>query len=322
MDTMVAMMLARTIVVSVKLGIFGALASGLRSTKEIATRCGTNLFATQKLLRALLGAGYVTQNEDGFNLAKVAERWLLKDRPKSHRYAVLHRLLDAHIIDHYEDFVYTGKPVQMHERLTPEGWAVYQGGQRSHATLLAEEVVRRTPVPRGAEAMLDIGGGHGSYGAAFCRRHTALRATVIDLPDAIQFGSRLMAREDVGHRVQFRTGDASKDNFGSEAFDVVLLANVVHHFGADQNARIVGRASRAMRPRGICLILDLVRPSSSDTRQVESLLDFYFAVSSGAGIWTVEEMADWQREAGLAVLPPRKVLSMPDYALQMATKDA
>jgi SAM-dependent methyltransferase len=323
LDTIAAMMLSRTIIVSVKLGIFDVLASGWRSVEEIATCIGTDSFATQKLLRALQGAGYVTQRGDGFKLAQVAERWLLKDGPRSHRDAVLHRLLDAKIMDHYEDFVLTGRPVQMHETLTPEEWAVYQEGQRSHAALLAGEVVRRVPVPNGAEAMLDVGGGHGCFAAAFCQRHTRLRATVIDLPGAVRHASKLVAREEAGNRLQYRIGDVSKDDFGSEAFDVVLLANVAHHFSADQNARIVSRASRALRTGGICAILDLVRPSRpSDTRQVESLLDFYFAVFSGAGIWTAAEMADWQRDAGLTISPLTKVLSMPDYGLQIGIKAA
>ena len=79
---------------------------------------------------------------------------------------------------------------------------------RSLASTLAREAVLRTPVPRGARAMLDIGGSHGFFAVALCRRHPGLRAEILDLPEAVAQAAPILAREGLGDRVVHRIGDA------------------------------------------------------------------------------------------------------------------
>jgi hypothetical protein len=95
--TIVAMILARTIIAGFKLGKFGVLASDLLQVEEIARCIGTeDLFATQKLIRALQGRRSCANNEsDGFKSEQVPERWLLERWASTHRNAVLHRLLNT-----------------------------------------------------------------------------------------------------------------------------------------------------------------------------------------------------------------------------------
>jgi hypothetical protein len=74
-DTIVAMTLARTIMVATKLGIFEALGKGACTTHEIAIRCGgLDQHATEALLFALDGAGYVRCKEMRYTLAPVAKK--------------------------------------------------------------------------------------------------------------------------------------------------------------------------------------------------------------------------------------------------------
>ena len=61
---------------------------------------------------------------------------------------------------------------------------------RAMASGSAREVGRRTPVKSGARDMLDIGGSHGYYSVAICRRHPGLRAVILDLPEAIKHAAQ------------------------------------------------------------------------------------------------------------------------------------
>ena len=56
-DTIVAMTLARSIMVATKLGIFEVLAKQACTTHEAAALCGLDQHATEALLFALAGAG-------------------------------------------------------------------------------------------------------------------------------------------------------------------------------------------------------------------------------------------------------------------------
>ena len=51
-----------------------------------------------------------------------------------------------------------------------------------------------------------------------------------------------------------------------------------------------------------------------------SLLDLYFAMTSGSGTWSLEEMQGWHRGAGLAIERPIRLRRAPLAALAVARK--
>ncbi|WIG59686.1 MAG: hypothetical protein OJF49_002433 [Ktedonobacterales bacterium] len=321
LDTLIALLLARSVLTGAKLGIFDALAGGPLPVAEVAARCATDPRATEKLLNALTGAGYLRFAEGRYRLASVARKWLLKDAPGSLYDAVLLQLLDAEFVEHCEDYVRTGVPVDMHAGLTTEQWDLYQRGMRAGANLAAAEVARRVFVPRNATDMLDIGGAHGYYSVALCRRHPQLRATILDLPEAVAASAPLLAREGMGERVAHRAGDALTADLGRDAYDLVLIANLVHHFDDATNRALVQRAADALRPGGLLVIGEVIRPRvPGDGGQLGALTDLYFAITSESGTWSFAEMAAWQRAAGLRPRRPLRLLTGPGAGLQIATK--
>lgn len=358
LDTMVALLLARSVMAATKLGVFEALADGPLTAREIAARCATDEDATAKLLSALVGARYVrivsvpgasafptprlvqtaptADSEKGsapgsgaasntsaaprFALAPVARRWLLSSSPFPLGDAVLHRYLDLALLDHAEEYVRTGVPRDYHQTMDAVQWDVYERGQRAHALLSSREVVWRTPLPRDARAMLDVGGGHGFYAAAFCRRRPRLHAVVFDLPAALAHAEGLIAAEGLGPRLTTRAGDASTDDLGREEYDLVFIANLVHHFDDARNRDLMTRVATALRPGGYVVVADVVHQSSFAGNQVGGLTDFYFAVTSKAGTWSFAAIAAWQAAAGLTPRKPIKLLTVPGYGLQAARK--
>jgi SAM-dependent methyltransferase len=179
------------------------------------------------------------------------------------------------------------------------------------------------PVPEGARDMLDIGGSHGYYSVALCRRHEGLRAVVLDLPEAVKQAAPLLAEEGMGDRVVHREGDALREDLGTEAYDLVIIAQLVHHFSADQNLDVTARIARALRPGGVYAIVDAFRPTTpKDSGQIAALLDFYFALTSQSGTWSPEEMAAWQRAAGLEPRRPIRLRTAPGAGVQAAAKPA
>jgi SAM-dependent methyltransferase len=192
-------------------------------------------------------------------------------------------LLEWRWLEHLEDFVRTGHNAQAHDGLAGDAWGVYQRGMRSVAGLSSAEVARR--VPEGARQMLDLGGSHGYYSVIVCRRHPGLPSVALDLPQAICHAAPLPAQEGMGDRVVQRAGDATTDDFGTAAFDLVFIANVVHHFDVPPNRDLARRAAHALRPVRFFVILDFVRPRSpKDARQVGTLNDLFFALSSAGSL--------------------------------------
>jgi predicted O-methyltransferase YrrM len=178
-------------------------------------------------------------------------------------------------------------------------------------------------MPSGARDMLDIGGSHGYFSVALCRRHPELRATVLDLPGAVEHAAPLLAAEQMGDRVILRAGNALTDDLGEEAYDFILLMSLVHHFDDAANRALVGRSARALRPGGVLLIGDVIRVEAGRRAdQMRSFWDLYFALTSAAGTWTFEEMRDWQLSAGLRPRKPIRWLMIGGVGLQAADKPA
>jgi 2-polyprenyl-3-methyl-5-hydroxy-6-metoxy-1,4-benzoquinol methylase len=314
---------SRLIMAATKLRLFEALAAGPLSADEVAARCGTDPRATEKLLNALVGLRYLKVKNGRYRLAPVASRWLLEGSPRSVRDNVLQRYVEWGWMEHFEAFVQHGTPLDVHATMSREDWGLYQRGMLAQARFGAPEVARRTPVPRGARDLLDIGGSHGHFSAALCRRHPALRATVLDLPQAVEHAVPLLAAEGMGERIAHRAGDALTDDLGVATYDVVFIFALLHHFDEPTNRALMGRVARALRPGGVVVVGDSIRPRSARAAgQLGAFFDFYFALTSRAGTWTFAEMAGWQRAAGLLPRKPIRLLMAPGTGLQVATKPA
>jgi SAM-dependent methyltransferase len=320
MDTLVALLLAKTVIAATAVGVFDALELCPLAATEVAQRCACEPVAIEKLLRALYACRYLTYEGNRFALAPMSRRWISRKRPDSLHAAILHRRLDLRFMD-FEEYVRRGKTQDFHGDLSPEDWRIYHQGQASHAAQIVDEVVERVALPHLAEDLLDLGGAHGMYSVGFCRRYRNLRARVIDLAITLGDPEAKWASDVSRDRVEFQVGDIRTVQLPSNSFDVVLLANLVHHFDESTNGNLIQRVAKALRSNGVAIVIDAVRPRSlQQTGQLAGLLNLYFGATSGVGLWTIEDIRDWSRNAGLVLSPPKTMRRMPWYKIQVATK--
>lgn len=324
LETQVAFSMARAIMAGVKLGIYDALGAGADTAAEVAAACGTEREATTKLMNTLVGCRYLRHRDGRYALTPKARKWLLRDAPASIADKLLMQYDEWDIVAKYEDYVVTGRPLDVHATLADAGaWERYQRGMRALASVSAEEVAARLPIPANATAMLDIGGSHGYYSVCACRRHAGLRATILDLPEAVEHAGPILGREGMGARVSHRAGNALSDELGSDGFDLVFLSQLVHHFTDAQNRALVRKIAQALKPGGVCVLLDLLRPASpEDAGGVGAVLDLFFAATSNSGTWPLETMQAWQRDAGLTVEKPIHLRTLPGGAMVVGRKSA
>jgi SAM-dependent methyltransferase len=323
LETQMAYTLARLIMVGTKVGVFEALADGKATSADVASRCGTSDVGTEKLLFALAGAGYLRARDGTYELTPVTRKWLLRDSEHSITDKLLLQFYEWEWMGRAEDYVRSGEPLELHSMTDDEQWDLYQRGMRALANTFVPEAVRRMPLPKHARDMLDIGGSHGYYSVALCRRKEGLRSVILDLPQAVEHAGPLLAAEGMGDRVVHRAGDALTDDLGTAAYDLVLIAQVVHHFTEEQNRELAERIARALRPGGVYAVLDQFRPRNpKQAGQTGALLEFYFALTSQSGTWTVDEIRDWQRQAGLEARGPIHFRTVPGVGIQAAAKPA
>lgn len=249
--------------------------------------------------------------------------WILADGKYSFRDQILLHELEWKWWEHGEDYVRTGKPLRVHQTMTDEAWGVYQRGMRSGIAFPANWVARHLRLPETARAMLDIGGGHGYFSVALCRRYPQLEATILELPEAIQHAAPLLERKGMRDRIRYREGNVLTDELGVDQYDLVFMAAVVHHFDDATNRQLLKRIARALRPGGGVAIWEPLRQDrAGGIRQLGGLMDLFFGLFSEAGTWSAAEIADWYHGAGLEPRKPRWMWFGPDLALHVGRRPA
>lgn len=319
-ETLPTLLLTRALMAAARFGVTRALAEGPRTADEIAGRCGLHPGAARSLLDTLVGSDYLLLEEGRYALAPLGRKWLAPDSPVSLHDSLLYRYVEWDWIGRLDEYLQSGQPLDIHGEMSSEQWSLYQRGMLSLARISSGEVAARAPVPRGARDLLDLGGSHGCYAVALCRRHPGLRAVVFDLPDAVEHAAPLLAGQGMGERVVHRAGDARTEDFGAARYDFILVSQLLHHFDEPTNRDLVGRLARALRPGGVLAINELLRRSPKEGGQLGGLLDLYFSLTSESGTWTFEQMADWARGAGLVPKKPIRFRTLPGMGLQAAVR--
>src|ERR1700722_5829243 len=208
--------LAGVVVAAVRTGITARLAASHATAPEIAADLGLDPLPARLLLDCLRSAGYVTQRSGRYRLSRSARRWLDPASPLSvAAYA-------AGTADYWpwwaglDETVRTGASSGSHDAPPDDAyWRRYMTGQMELARLSAAEGARRLPLPPSPRALLDSGGGHGSYSARLVERYPTLTATILDLPGSAAIGREIIAGAGLSDRGRFREGAANTADLGT-----------------------------------------------------------------------------------------------------------
>ena len=320
-ETHLSATLARAIMAGVELEMFECLESAPLAVADIANRCRTDPSATASLLDALVACGYLALSRGHYALVSKSRKWLLRSSKNSVRDKILLQNFEWQWLAHLEEFVRTGRPLDFHATMTDTERDLYHRSMRSIAGIASREVAWRTPVPRNARQMLDLGGSHGHFAASICRRRPQLEAQILDLPEAVEKAAPMLAAEGLGTRVAHVAGDVTRADLGSKRYDLIFMSNLAHHFDEEQNLALTNRVARALRPGGIFVIQEAVKPLLPEhAGQIGTLLGLYFALQSrpGAATWAIPDMRAWQTAAGLTPYKTIRLHTAPGWVQQAA----
>jgi 2-polyprenyl-3-methyl-5-hydroxy-6-metoxy-1,4-benzoquinol methylase len=320
-DTQVAFNSARAIMAASVTGLFETLGKDSKSVELISRDCRTHVIATKQLLDCLVGIGYLNWKNGNYSLKKKYYKWLLNESPANLKGKLKFQVSEWNWMTNLEEYVRTGKPLDLHSSLSKEEWANYQQGMRDLSVNVAKELAGKLKLRLDATQMLDIGGSHGLYSIELCKKNVQIQSTILELEGAVESASSIAAQYDMSDRVRYRAGNILMDDIGEAQYDLILINNVVHHFTHEQNLVLSQKASRALKPGGILAIGEFVRPSKPGVGGVvAATCDMYFSLTSSSGTWAAEEMRKWQMQAGLKPMKAISFMTLPGWQLLPAEK--
>ena len=104
---------------------------------------------------------------------------------------------------------------------------------------------------------MDIAAGHGLYGIEIARRCPTAEIVALDWPNVLTVAQGLARQAGVQDRYQVIAGDAFQQDFGS-GYDLVLLANFLHHFSLAACETLLRKIHRCLSPGGRVITLEFV----------------------------------------------------------------
>ena len=309
-------MISKFLLEAVDKGVFEAVGQQKLSAEQIADACNLNLKALKSLLGVLATMGLINHTNNLFFLTRKSKKWILKDSPDSLYWLMI---FDNRVcmkwMDNVSAFLASGKGLQYHDTFNEEEWFYYQKAMEATASATSKEAVRKIPIPENASKMLDIGGAHGLYSVALCKKNPGLSSVILDLPPAVEKAKPILEKYKMGDRVKHLAGNVLTDDLGSELYDLVLMASVAHHFTNEENIAVAKKVFKALKLGGFFTIMEVVRTDTIEYNgdMLSALGDFFFALSSTSGIWSLQKIKQWQKEAGFTFYKKTTFLTIPGY---------
>jgi SAM-dependent methyltransferase len=239
-----------------RLGVFDSLAKKALTAAQLAAQKGWDVRATGLFLNALTGMGLLIKSDGLFSNSDLAAKLLVAGSPFYQGDILRHNqnLLEYRWI-RVTEVLQSGRPVgapvtaQSEERLHD-----FIAAMANSAQLTAESLWREVDLS-GNKHLLDLGGGPGSYAFEACRQFPKLEAVVFDLPEVESIFLEFQAKSETGKRVTYHAGDYLNDLLPG-GFGAVLLSNIIHSLGEDENLLLLSKIREALRPGGIVIVKD------------------------------------------------------------------
>jgi SAM-dependent methyltransferase len=289
------------LVAAAELDLFSAVRRGHTTAAALARHIGADERATAVLADALAALGFLEKAGEAYRVPDALAPSLAGDGGDGALWMLRHQ---ANCLRRWAELarvVKTGRPAE--RRASVRG----QAGDLESFIRAMDDASRRFADEIVAAAgdipfahLLDIGGGPGTWTAAWLRRRPGARATLFDRPEVLPIARAGLAEAGFGGRVEFAAGDALNDPLPPGA-DLAWISAIIHQFSREENVRLFRRAREALVPGGRVVIRDVVMDASRTRPTAGALFAVNMLVGTeGGGTYTLEEIREDLVRAGFA----------------------
>lgn len=291
---------SRILLTAHELGLFTAIGNGRHSSAGIASLLGTDPRATDRLMNALCAIGLLEKENGRFSNSPAARECLVRDSP-GYLGGLMHTV---HLWDTWTTLtaaVRRGTSVRIRgvDQRDEQWLPAFIAAMHDRAVRQAPAVVAQIDLSKVAR-VLDVGGGSGAYAMAFARAKAGISATVFDLPDVLPLTRTYIEHEGLSQRVTTVPGDYLKDGLGRD-FDLVFLSAIIHSNSPSENAELILKCARALRPGGRVVVQDFIMDEERLTPSHGAIFALNMLVGTESGdTYTEAEVSGWMTAAGLS----------------------
>lgn len=316
---------SRIVLAALRMNLFATLGTEAMSHDALARTLGTDPHGTELWCETLVRLGYLNKVAAGYENSGMTRKWLLDsgDINFTPFYLYWGELMDR-FFPTLEESLRTGKPpINLYEWLEsddPNAATVsryFQEGMIAIAKFVANDIAAQIPIPPTGGRVLDIGGGHGEYTIALCRKQPHVTALIFDGTQALATGTAAITTANLPSRIETQVGNFLTDELPT-GFDTALLFNIVHGFTPEENIALFRKVKGALNPGGQLVVLEQIHGTTPLPVMdgVTHILGMAYYHLLGGQVYTFEDIQGWLKAAGFGNIR-RKAILQANSALIM-----
>lgn len=291
-------MAAKYLFIANELGLFKELSAGPATLDELTESMGIPRRTARIVADAMFALGFVERRGDRYQNAAVADKFLSGQHATDLRALLpfFDRILYP-IWMKLEEAVRTGKTPSQKFEFTEEEQRVYSGGVEAFSAEQAQALAANYDFSN-HRAVLDLGGGTGSFLIAVLSQYSNLQGTLFELSGPATVARQRWASHPAAERIRIVEGDFFKNSIPGD-HDAIILANIVHVFSPERNRELLRRLREAAADGLRLLLVDLWTDPTHTQPLFAALMAGSFLLRSGEGdVYSEEEVRGWLQDTG------------------------
>jgi ubiquinone/menaquinone biosynthesis C-methylase UbiE len=300
---------------AVKLDIVTSIGGGALTSEVLAEKTATSPRGMRILCDLLTVMGLLRKEDGAYSVTEPAKRYLDPSSP-----AWMGGSIDFYgspeilrlVLDDPVSYVRHGGSAGL-AHLAPDHpvWLRFAKAMSPTARLAAKRVAVYLAAPRAPATVLDVAAGHGFYGIELARAFPEAVVTAVDWPSVLELASANATDAGVGERFRRIAGNAFEVDWGG-GFDLVILANFLHHFSPDACATILRKVKSSLSPQGRACAVDFVPDEDRAGAPTHAMFAFLMlATTPGGDAWTLSDLDEMAKAAGFLRATARPLRPTP-----------
>lgn len=278
---------------ALKLGVFAALAPRGADAATVARRVGADPRRLAVLLDGLTAMGLLRKAGARYRNAGVTSSFLT-DGPRSKSSILLHHR------DCWSDWSRLEEKVRAGRKGRSRGGDEQENfirGMEDNARERAARVAAAFRL-RAGERLLDLGGGPGTYAAAWARRYPRAAVTLFDTRETIRITRRILEEKGASRAVRLIGGDFLADPIGGP-YDFAWISQILHAYPEKDCRTLLRKARRALAAGGRVAVQEFLVDEGGASPPGPAFFSVHMvAVTEGGRAYSAREVAGMLRGAG------------------------
>lgn len=291
---------SRILLTAFELGIFSFLDEQKLSAEELAKQINTDSRATDRLMNALCGMGFLAKDNGTFSTTGLSSKFLVEGKP-DFMGGLYHTNSLWDTWNYLTESVKEGTShIGDQNKKEKDEWVeAFISAMHYRGVKQARQLAKMLDLSD-TQKMLDIGGGSAAFSMEFVKNNPSMKAVVLDLPHVIPLTKKYVSENGLTNNFDFIEGNYLTADPGN-GYDLIFLSAIVHINSYNQNKELVKKCVDALNDNGRVIISDFIMDEDRTKPVYGAFFSLNMLVGTACGdTYTEKEMREWFRSAGLS----------------------